>query len=146
MQRPITVFLLLIFFILTSCDIKPQPINYGEDACHFCKMTIVDKQHAAQIVTQKGKAFKFDAVECMLNHLKDIDTSEVALYLVTDYMDPGILIDATKSQYIISENIPSPMGEFLSSVKSKEVVLQLKQDKEGSIYSWEEIMKHFKVK
>ena len=117
MQRPIFVFSLLIFFILTSCDIKPQPINFGEDACHFCKMTIVDKQHAAQIVTKKGKAYKFDAVECMLNHLEDIDTTEIELFLVTDYLDPGFLIDATSSHYIISENIPSPMGEFLSSVK-----------------------------
>ena len=146
MQRPITVFSLLIFFILSSCDIKPHPINYGEDACHFCKMTIVDKQHAAQIVTQKGKAFKFDAVECMLNHLKDIDQSEVALFLVTDYLEPGTLIDATKSHYIISENIPSPMGEFLSSVKSEEAVLQLQEDKEGSIYTWNEILEHFELK
>jgi len=146
MQRPLIVFSLLIFLILTSCDIKPQPINYGEDACHFCKMTIVDKQHAAQIVTNKGKAFKFDAVECMLNHLKDIDTSEVALYLVTDYLAPGVLLDATTSQYIISENIPSPMGEFLSSVDSEEAVLQLQKDKEGSIYSWDEILEHFKAR
>jgi copper chaperone NosL len=143
MQRPISVFSLLIFFILTACEIKPQPINYGEDACHFCKMTIVDKQHAAQLVTQKGKAFKFDAVECMLNHLEGIDRSEVALYLVNDYMDPGILIDATTSHFIISENIPSPMGEFLSSVKSEEAVLQLQKDKEGSIFTWEEIVEHF---
>ena len=146
MQRPIFVFSLLIFFILTSCDIKPQPINFGEDACHFCKMTIVDKQHAAQIVTKKGKAYKFDAVECMLNHLEDIDTTEIELFLVTDYLDPGFLIDATSSHYIISENIPSPMGEFLSSVKSKDAVLQLKKNKGGSVYTWDEILKHFKGK
>ena len=143
MQRPITVISLLFFYILTSCDIKPQPINYGEDACHFCKMTIVDKQHAAQIVTKKGKAFKFDAVECMLNHLKEIDPNDVELFLVTDYLDPGMLLDATTSYYIISENIPSPMGEFLSSVKSKETVLRLQKEKEGSTYTWQEIMEHF---
>ena len=146
MQRPIIVISLLFFIILTSCDIKPQPINYGEDACHFCKMTIVDKQHAAQIVTKKGKAYKFDAVECMLNHLKDIDATEIELFLVTDYLQPGILLDATESHYIISENIPSPMGEFLSSVKSEDAVLQLQKDKDGSIYSWDEILEYFKEK
>jgi copper chaperone NosL len=109
-------------------------------------MTIVDQQHAAQIVTQKGKAFKFDAVECMLNHTKEIDHSEIALFLVNDYLEPGILIDATTSHYIISDNIPSPMGEFLSAVKTKESVLQLQKEKEGSVYTWDEILKYFKKK
>ena len=59
-------------------------------------------------------------------------------------MDPGALLDATTSSYIISENIPSPMGEFLSSVKSEEVVLKLQEEKEGSIYTWHEIMELFK--
>jgi hypothetical protein len=35
------------------------------------------------------------------------------------------------------------MGEFLSSVKSEEAVLQLQKDKEGSIFTWEEIVEHF---
>lgn len=41
--------------LLWSCSIAPEPINYGQDGCHFCKMTIVDKVHAAEIVTTKGK-------------------------------------------------------------------------------------------
>ena len=60
MYKLISIFSLLTFITLSSCNIQPQPINYGEDACHFCKMNIIDKQHAAQIVTSKGKAFKFD--------------------------------------------------------------------------------------
>jgi copper chaperone NosL len=31
-------------------------------------MTIVDKVHAAEIVTKKGKVCKFDATECMINY------------------------------------------------------------------------------
>ena len=74
---------------MVSCGISPKPIDYGSDGCHYCSMTIVDHQHAAEIVTTKGKAFKFDAVECMMNHLKDIDVSTVQLFLVNDFRAPG---------------------------------------------------------
>lgn len=146
MYKLISIFSLLTFITLSSCNIQPQPINYGEDACHFCKMNIIDKQHAAQIVTSKGKAFKFDATECMLNHIKEIDKKTIALYLVADYNDPGSLIDAKTAKYIISENIPSPMGEYLSATKTNEDVLELQKNKTGNVYNWEELLAHFNEK
>ena len=51
-----SIFALLIFLI--GCTVSPKPIDYGNDGCHFCKMTIVDKVHAAEIVTKKGKVFE----------------------------------------------------------------------------------------
>ena len=109
-------------------------------------MNIVDQQHAAQLITNKGKSFKFDAVECLINHLEEIDTSTVGLYLVADFTNPGHLIDAKNAHYIISENIPSPMGEFLSAVPSNEVAITLQKSKEGTVYNWENILIHFKNK
>ena len=54
--------LLIILCSFFSCSKTPQPINYGTDMCHFCQMTIVTKTHAAQMVTTKGKQYKFDAI------------------------------------------------------------------------------------
>ena len=136
------IFLSLVLFIFVSCEVSPSPINYGSDGCHFCSMTIVDKQHAAQIVTKKGKAFKFDAVECMLNHMKDIDTVEVALYFCNYYAQPGELIAAQEATYLISENIPSPMGEFLTAFDNMEAATVVKEENGGELYSWNELLKH----
>jgi copper chaperone NosL len=113
MRKYATITIGLLTF--WGCSIGPKPIDYGTDGCHFCSMTIVDQQHAAQIVTGKGKVFKFDASECMLNHLKEVDTSTVALFLVNDYNAPGELIDAIHASYLKSKEIPSPMGEFLTA-------------------------------
>jgi len=136
------IFLSLVLFIFASCEVSPKPINYGSDGCHFCSMIIVDKQHAAQIVTKKGKAFKFDAVECMLNHMKDIDTVEVALYFCNYYEQPGELIAAQEATYLISENIPSPMGEFLTAFDNMEAATAAKEENGGELYSWNELLKH----
>ena len=135
------VFLLLV----TSCNVGPKPIAYGSDGCHFCRMTIVDRQHAAEIVTDKGKAFKFDSSECMMNHLKDIDQKQVALYLVNDYNQPGELINATKATYLISERIPSPMGEFLTAFKTEQAAVDALMTYEGDLLTWEQLKLRFNL-
>ena len=146
MKKLITTFSLLSFLLFLSCTVQPQKIEYGKDACHFCRMNIVDQQHAAQLVTNKGKAFKFDAIECMINYLDEIETSEIGLILIADFNNPSTFIDAKSSHYIISENLPSPMGEYLSGVSSKEITLALQKEKGGSVYNWEELLIHFSSK
>jgi len=144
MKKQFVLLFLPVLFLL-ACNISPQPINYGVDACHYCTMTIVDHQHAAQIVTDKGKAYKFDAIECMLNYLKENDDINPELYLVNDFMNPGQLIDATKATYLISKNISSPMGEYLSAFQTKEAADKTKMKYEGKLYTWQEILDHFNM-
>ena len=74
------------FFFLVSCTVEPEPINYGGDQCEFCKMNVVDKAHAAQYVTSKGKQFKFDAIECLVREIStpEIKESDLAFILVAD--------------------------------------------------------------
>ncbi len=139
----IVVFMFLM--LVTSCNVGPKPIAYGSDGCHFCRMTIVDRQHAAEIVTDKGKAFKFDSSECMMNHLKDIDQKQVALYLVNDYNQPGELINATKATYLISERIPSPMGEFLTAFKTEQAAVDALMTYEGDLLTWEQLKLRFNL-
>jgi len=146
MKKLATTFLLFSILLFSSCNIQPQKIEYGKDACFYCRMNIVDKQHSAELVSNKGKAYKFDATECMINHLEEIDTSEMKLFLVADYNNPGILLDANTATFIISENIPSPMGEYLSAVSTKEEALNLQKTKGGDLYNWEELIIHFSKK
>ena len=137
----LSIALLLLFI---RCNVSPKAIAYGEDSCHFCRMTIVDKVHAAEIVTQKGKVYKFDATECMVHFMGNFDTSEIALYLSNNFMEPEVLIDATKATFLISENIPSPMGAFLSAFKNKTEAKKVQNEKKGTLYSWSSLLEHFK--
>jgi len=137
---------LVALFIMLGCAVGPQPIDYGQDGCHFCKMTIVDKLHAAEIVTKKGKVYKFDATECMINFLEEFDSSTVKLYLSNNYSNPEELIDATKATFLISKNVPSPMGANLSAFKNKTDAVKVQTDKSGDIYTWNELLIHLKNK
>lgn len=136
-------FIGLLILTFVSCKVSPEPINYGSDVCHYCSMTIVDKQHAAEYVTKKGRAYKFDSIECMMNNLKDVDTAEVALYLVDDFGNPGKLINATEAIYIVSKNITSPMGAFLSAFGSEENANIVQEEQGGQLFSWEGLQERF---
>lgn len=130
---------------LMACTPEPRPINYGQDACAFCKMTVVSRQHAAELVTAKGKVYVFDAIECMINYRQQHAETTFRFLLVNDYQNPGILIDATTCQYLISENLPSPMGAFLSAFEKKQAAQDMSAEKGGELYDWNGINQHFQT-
>ncbi|MEX2350049.1 MAG: nitrous oxide reductase accessory protein NosL [Flavobacteriaceae bacterium] len=128
--------LFIVFVLFASCSNQAEPINYGSDACHFCKMTIVSKTHSAQAVSAKGKQFKYDAIECMVNDLTTENNAEMAILLVANYLDAGNMIPAEKATYLVSENIPSPMGANLSATASNDDAKQLKTENGGELFEW----------
>jgi copper chaperone NosL len=108
-------------------------------------MTIVDRQHASQVVTTKGKAFKYDAIECMVHSLQDdLKDTEIALHLVADFDQPGKLMDATMASYLVSDKISSPMGANLSAFENEKAGEKAKEKFTGELYSWEKIQKNLK--
>ncbi len=143
MKRVIFAAFTILLCVLVSCKIEPEQINYGSDACAFCKMTIVDQQHAAQYVSNKGKQFKFDAIECMVNAIAEKGSEDIELFLVADYQVPGSMINAKEATYLISKEIKSPMGANLSGFASKEKALVTQKDSGGDIYTWQELLIKF---
>jgi copper chaperone NosL len=102
-------------------------------------MTIVDQQHASQIVTKKGRNYKYDAIECMVQSLPDWQSNEINTYLISDYNSPGKMINALEAKYLISESIPSPMGAFLSGFDTesqRDTFVKLETDRR---LSWTEM-------
>jgi copper chaperone NosL len=132
-------------FILMACTPEPQPITYGTDKCEFCRMTIVDMQHAAEVVTAKGRAYKFDAIECQIQYLQENKATEFAFILVSDYSKTtGELTPAAACTFLISPNISSPMGANLSAFMDATTAQEFQQTKDGQLYTWEEVQDQLK--
>ena len=132
--------------LLMTCAVEPAEMSYGKDLCHYCKMTIVDTQHAAQMVTGKGKAYKYDAIECMMRHLAEWEGTPVELYLVNDYSAPKVMIDARQAHFLISQAIPSPMGAFLSAFGDGDIAGKTLEEKGGDLYSWASLKERYQVR
>ncbi|WP_203296113.1 nitrous oxide reductase accessory protein NosL [Luteirhabdus pelagi] len=136
-----TFLLLSLVLLFSACAIEPKPIQYGEDNCHYCNMTIVDRQHAAQIVTEKGRAYSFDAIECMVNFKQDYKGPNIALFLVADYDSPGELLPAEEASFIISKEISSPMGANLSAFNNEEKAAETISTHGGNLFDWKQLQK-----
>jgi copper chaperone NosL len=76
--------------------------------------------------------------------LKDFEASEIKLHLSNHYTEPEALIDATQATFLISENVPSPMGAFLTAFKTKDAAKIVLNEKGGKLYSWDELLNHLK--
>ena len=131
------IFLATITLVSIACEVSPQPIDYGNEICEYCKMTIVDKQHASQLVNKNGKDFNFDAIECMLNYSEENTDTAYQLYLINDFTQPGILIDAKTATYLISPELSSPMGANLSGFASQDDAKKARKQYGGELYDWE---------
>lgn len=140
----IIIFSILLFFF--SCSSESEPINYGTDQCDHCRMTIMDKKFGAEIITKKGKAVKFDALECMINYLLEnkINESDVDKYYCVDYSEPAKLKDAKEMTYLVSPKIKSPMGENISAYSGKNTAEKSLNDFGGEIFNWEGIKNRLK--
>ena len=135
---------IIIVLYLFACSAEPKPIEYGHDNCQFCDMTIIDNQHSAEVVSLKGKIYKFDSIECMIRYINRDADEEYAHQLISDYSNPGELINAEQSIYLVSKNIPSPMGEFLSGYSSEDEAKLALEENGGILYNWKHIKENIK--
>jgi len=137
------ITILFAALLLASCSPKPEPIDYGNDICDFCKMNITDNKYAAELVTSKGKVYKYDSIECLFQ-FKDLEfksDGEIHSELVNDFSNPGELIDLRKSFFLKSEVFRSPMGMNVLSVSSEEKLNEIKSQHGGEVLTYSEVRK-----
>jgi copper chaperone NosL len=139
------LFIVMIIGLL-SCSTEPQPIVYGKDGCYNCKMTLMDKKFGAELVTKKGKVYKFDDVNCMIGFLQSryVQEDEVKYKLVVDFANPEKLIDVNSAFFLKSEELKSPMNSEVAAFEKKEELELLKKELKGIYLVWGELVTQFK--
>lgn len=135
------------FFVFISCSNEPEPINYGEDHCSYCEMKIMDKKFGSELVSKKGKVFKFDSVECLaafVNEGENVKSDNISSLWVTDYLNPENFLLAENSIYYVGKNIKSPMGLYISAFQTEKNLLSVTSTDEGKILNWSSIKEYVK--
>ncbi|CAM3916412.1 nitrous oxide reductase accessory protein NosL [Flavobacterium cucumis] len=116
------IVLLFLSFLMISCGSnEPQPIKLNVDSCEFCKMTISNGKFGAELLTKKGRYYKFDDLSCMLLYAKENTNVQVQSFFVNDYAKDNTLIPAEQSFYLRGGALNSPMrGNFAAFASDKE--------------------------
>ena len=107
---------------------------------------LVDEKFGAEIVTKKGKVFKFDDTNCMINYMTKnvVDERDLAFRLITDYTQPGKLIQADMAFYVKDNDIHAPMNSQVAAFEDYEVMTTYKKKWKGIYLSWGELVTQFK--
>ncbi|PZF74762.1 nitrous oxide reductase accessory protein NosL [Taibaiella soli] len=135
------IALLIAAIYLMGCKSEFEPITYGKDPCEHCKMTIVDKRFACELLTEKGKPYKFDDLGCLLQWLKqNSNAGKNARLFIANYAAPDDkFLDAYQAKYIHSETLHTPMNgnyaAFESNAAAQDVAAQL----QSNILTWNDL-------
>ena len=138
----IKLLLAVLVLLINSCSNQPEPINYGQDECDFCRMLITDNRYGCELITDKGKVYKFDEVGCMINYalVENLVGDTKQQFLVTVFTTPESFTDASKAFYVYNDEFRSPMGlnvvAFDRDISSKEFI----GDNGGQPMTWIEVI------
>jgi len=118
------VFLILFLLLLSACiSQEPREVNLHTDECTYCKMVISDQQFASQLVSDKGKSYPFDSIECMAAYTYQTPVvAENAKHYLTNYTQPGQWLLVENADIYHAENVPSPMGLSLFALPGQKTV------------------------
>ena len=133
------VAMAIISILCISCSHKPEKIAFGKDNCAECKMTIVDPRYGAEIVTHKGKIYKFDDVHCVATFMerRGVEMKDIDHTLFVDYNNSDELINVKNAEFVVSSLLKSPMGGNAAAFKSKAEAEKRAAELDGSkITDW----------
>jgi copper chaperone NosL len=143
---PLFILCFAVSLVLVSCNAQPETLKYGQDYCHLCKMTLMDKKFGAEIVTKKGKVYKFDDLNCMINFHNSgyEDEANMKYRLVVDFARPETLIEVEHTFFVKTDQIRTPMASQVAAFSSEEEYRKFNAEWKGILLSWGEVRTQFK--
>jgi len=132
------VFSTLLLLLLSACiNQEPKEVNLHTDECAYCKMVISDRQFASQLVSDKGKSYPFDSIECMAAYAYQTpDIGDNSKLYAADYTRRGEWLLLDDADIYHAESVPSPMGLSLFALPDQDPIPAEISDAENM--SWNE--------
>lgn len=137
------IIFLPVFF--TSCSSGPQPIQVGKDVCDYCKMPVADPRYGGEIITAKGKMYKFDDMHCLTSFLKEnnLSRADIKNMYAVNFCGNHNLINADENLLLYkSDLLHSPMNGDIAAFDNRDSLAAVMNKFEGGIpLNWDELIK-----
>ena len=127
-----------VLLLAAACDRGPQDIRIGQQECDHCRMMISQEQFAAQLITQQGRQYAFDAIECMAAYVDGSAGRELEIHSlwVPDFQGPGNWISAESAWYLQSDGLRSPMALNFSAYTDESSARRQQAEFGGQVIRW----------
>lgn len=136
--QKLTLLIAVTAITTSACSVKPEPIKFGTDNCDHCRMTISDNRFGAEIVTKKGRVYKFDDLLCLKDYLKQGDVTKENIHSLwaVDFSKPETLTEVEKSFLLRHDAIRSPMGSNTAAFAVEDSAKFYSQKYTGEELKW----------
>ena len=126
---------------LSSCSSGPEPFAFGKDLCHTCKMGIIDPKFGAELITKKGKVYKFDDVSCLNFYLRSNATepADISQLQVINFEKENDFLPIDQAIFIHGPAVKSPMGSHAAAFASRDKAEKMNTSLQGELLSWKEV-------
>jgi copper chaperone NosL len=126
--------------ILSSCTTGPDPISLGNDQCAFCKMNISDNRFGGELITRKGKVYKFDDAHCLMNFIGtgEVDKGSVAIVYFINFSSPHDLIKSDQAFLLKGELINGPMNGNIAAFSNQDSMRRAENQFAAKPFTWKQ--------
>lgn len=137
-SRMAGVVALICVVCFSSCNIKPQPIVVAKENCDFCKMTIMDARFASELITAKGRIYKFDDMHCLLSYLRagSVEKKDIKEIYFVNYNKPTDFIPSASAFLLKNEVFHSPMSGNVAAFANAAERTKLYEQINGDTIAW----------
>ncbi|MBL0343122.1 MAG: nitrous oxide reductase accessory protein NosL [Bacteroidetes bacterium] len=141
LNKKIVIQSTFALILLASCGpIDKEPIKINKEKCDNCKMMISDPRFAGELVTEKGRVYKFDDVTCLKSFMQS-QKHEYHSILISDYLPPHELHAVNTMHFITGANINSPMRGNVAAFSDKQNAATYSTQLSATFTTWESILK-----
>lgn len=135
---PVTV---LLAILLSSCQAKPAAFVLGKDLCSDCRMTIMDARFGGELITKKGKIYKFDDPHCLTHFIKSgsIRESDISQTVFVSYRHPDTFLNSETVHFVVGDSFKSPMNSNAAAFQDLKEAEDAAVAARANIKSWKEL-------
>jgi copper chaperone NosL len=104
-------------------------------------MTIVDPKFGGEIITKKGKVYRFDDAACMIHFLKSgrVRETEISQRLLINFQKQDDFVDVNNAFLFVSPELKTPMGGDAAGFASRDEAEKMNAAGNGKVTTWNEL-------
>jgi len=139
-MKPQIALLILPALLLASCsETKPIEAKLNVDNCDYCKMTISDARFVAELITPKGRIYKFDDLLCMQHYNKENPNADGVKLYIANFEKPETFLAVSKAVFVKGDTISSPMGGNTAAFTNNSAAENFSKNLDIQIVTWKEL-------
>ena len=127
--------------VLANCQkgtVEPVSLE-SNDMCSFCRMSILEKRYAAELIDTEGQVFKFDDIGCMAKFIKQQrNSAPIQAAFVMDF-DSREWLEAASASYVRSAEFKTPMSGGIAAFKDQSSAQAAVGKYHGTMLSFTEV-------